>query len=279
MTVVYQGEPGAYSEAAALALLPDTRPRGLETFYLVFEAVASGRAARGVVPVENSIGGSVGGVVGALFTFEDIRVVAEHWVPIEHALLAPAGSKLGDLREIRSHPQALAQCAATLRDLVPQATLVAADDTAGAARQLAEAKTPGVAAVASRRAGELYGLTVLADHVESEGPNVTRFFLIAPKDAEIEQAPNRTTLVIAPKQEVPNALFRSLTAFVGRRLAVHRLEPRSRPGLPGNYRYLVDVDGDAEHEPLVSAFADLAPLNDEVRVVGSYAAAVIPSRD
>ncbi len=277
MTVVYQGEPGAYSEAAADVLLPDAKPRGLPTFRRVFEAVASGEAERGVVPVENSIGGSVGEVVDGLFDFGSIRVVAEHWAPIAHALLVLEGTERADVREVRSHPQALAQCAASLRTLLPGADLVPVADTAGAARQIAQEKTAGVAAIASRRAADLYGLSVLAEHVESDAANVTRFFLIAPDGTPPTRgAAMKTTLVLAPKPEVPNALFRSLTAFVGRRLAVYRIEPRPRLGQSGVYRYLLDVEGDAEADPLKSAFDDLRALNDEVRVVGSYAAGPIP---
>ena len=280
MRVVYQGEPGAYSEAAAHVFLPDARPRGLTTFHEVFEAVASGRAERGVVPVENSIGGSVGEVIDGLFDVRGIHVVAEHWMPIAHALVAPEDTALEDVREIRSHPQALRQCAASLRTLVPEASLVTAFDTAGAARQIAEAKPPGVAAVTSRAAAERYGLAVLAVDVASDAANVTRFLLLAPEGvASTRGGAMKTTLVLEPRVGVPNALFRSLTAFVGRRLAVHRIEQRPRLGQPGAYRYLLDVDGDAATETLKSAFEDLGTLCDEVRVVGSYAAAVIPSRD
>jgi len=276
--IVYQGEPGAYSEAAALGFEADARTSGLPTFRRVFEAVASGEAARGVVPVENSIGGSVADVLDLLIAFEGVAVVGERWERIEHALLAPEGTLLEEIREVRSHPQALRQCAASLRAMLPQAGLAETADTAGAARRLAKERPAGVAAIASRRAAELYGLAVLAENVESEAVNVTRFLLIAPGGAEPARGePMKTTLVLAPRAEVPNALFRSLTAFVGRRLAVHRLEPRPRPGRPGSYRYLVDTEGDAGAEPLKDALADLPALNDEVRVVGSYAAGPIPA--
>lgn len=271
--IVYQGEPGAYSEGAALRFDPDARPSGLPTFRRVFEAVASGEAARGVVPIENSIAGSIAEVVDGLFEFDGLAVVGERWERIEHALLALEGTEVGEVREVWSHPQALAQCAASLQSLVPQADLVPVADTAGAARQLAKEKPAGVAAIASQRAAELYGLAVLVENVESEAANATRFHLIAPGGTEPERSPSmKTTLVLAPRAEVPNALFRSLTAFVGRRLRVHRIEPRPRVGRPGAYRYLVDVEGDAGADPLAAAFDDLGALNDEVRVVGSYVA-------
>ena len=273
MTIVFQGEPGAYSETAAQSFVPNARTTGRPTFRRVFEAVAAGEAERGVVPVENSVGGSITAVLDGLLDYAGVRVIGERWERIEHALLALEGTALGDVREVRSHPQALAQCAASLRRRLPQAELVETFDTAGAARQIAQDKLAGVAAVASARAAELYGLAVLAENVESERANVTRFLLIAPADVTPERGGGmKTTLALTPRPSVPNALFRSLTAFVGRRLRVWKVEPRPLAGKPGAYRYLVDVEGDAEADPLKAALADLPALNDEVRVLGSYPA-------
>jgi prephenate dehydratase len=277
MTIAFQGEPGAYSEAVARTFDPDARTVGLPTFRRVFEAVASGEAQRGVVPTENSVAGSIVPVLDGLLAFDGLRVVGERWVRIEHALLALEGTKSEDIREVRSHPQALAQCRVSLGDLLPQADLVEAFDTAGAARQIARDKLAGVAAIASRHAAELYGLSVLAEHLESERANVTRFVMIAPRGTDAAKADAmRTTLALTPRTSVPNALFRSLTAFVGRRLRVWKAEPRPRVGVPGAYRYLVDVEGDAAADPLEAALADLPALNDDVRVLGSYPAAEIP---
>jgi prephenate dehydratase len=277
MTIAFQGEPGAYSEAVAHSFDPDARTTGVPTFRRVFEAVASGDAERGVVPTENSVAGSIAPVLDGLLEFDGLRVVGERWVRIRHALLALEGTKLEDVREVRSHPQALAQCEASLGEMLPQADLVEAFDTAGAARQVAQEKLKGVAAIASAHAADLYGLVVLAEHIESERANVTRFLMIGPEDAEAEQAESmKTTLALTPRTGVPNALFRSLTAFVGRRLRVWKVEPRPRIGAPAAYRYLVDVEGNAATDPLESALADLPALNDEVRVLGSYPAATIP---
>lgn len=284
MTIVYQGEPGAYSESAAQAYaqsLPrssgDARTSGRPTFRRVFEAVAAGEAERGVVPVENSIGGSIAAVLDLLLEYDGLRIVGERWRRIEHALLALEGTTLEDVREVRSHPQALAQCEASLRKRLPEAELVEAFDTAGAARQIAQDKVKGVAAIASLHAADLYGLSVLAEHVESDRANVTRFLVIAPDDAKPQRAEAmKTTLALTPGLAVPNALFRSLTAFVGRRLRVWKVEPRPRLGTPGAYRYLVDVEGSADTDPLASALADLPALNDGVRVLGSYPAGEMP---
>lgn len=277
MTIAFQGDPGAYSDAAARSFDAGARTTGVPTFRRVFEAVASGEVERGVVPTENSVAGSIAAVLDGLLEFDGLRVVGERWMRIEHALLALEGTTLEDVREVRSHPQALAQCRASLRERLPQADLVEAFDTAGAARQIAQEKQKGVAAIASAHAAELYGLAVLAENVESERANVTRFLLIAPRGAEAGKAEAmKTTLALTPRVGVPNALFRSLTAFVGRRLRVWKVEPRPLVGTPGAYRYLVDVEGDAGADPLEAALADLPALNDTVRVLGSYPAGTIP---
>ena len=277
MTIVYQGEPGAYSEAAAQSFAPEARASGRPTFRHVFDAVAQGEAERGVVPVENSVGGSITNVLDALLEYDGVRIVGERWDRIAHALLAAEGTTLDDVREVRSHPQALAQCAASLRERLPQAELVEAFDTAGAARQIAQEKPEGVAALASARAAELYGLTVLAANVESERVNVTRFLLLAPEDAEAEKAEAmKTTLALTPRPGIPNALFRSLTTVVGRRLRVWKVEPRPLVGTPAAYRYLIDVEGDAEADELAAALADMPAFNEAVRVLGSYPAGSIP---
>jgi prephenate dehydratase len=277
MTIAYQGEPGAYSEAVAQSFAPEARTTGLPTFRHVFEAVAAGEAERGVVPTENSVAGSITDVLDGLLDVGGLRIVGEWWEQVEHALLAPEGTALEDVRTVRSHPQAIAQCADSLRERLPQVDLVEVSDTAGAARQIAQEKPKGVAAIASARAAELYGLAVLAENIESERANVTRFVLIAPDDVTPDKAEAmKTTLALTPRPSVPNALFRSLTAFVGRRLRVWKVEPRPLVGRPGAYRYLVDVEGDAEADPLKAALADLTALNDEVRVLGSYPAGTIP---
>lgn len=277
MTAVYQGEPGAFSEAAAEALLPGAAHRGLPTFQRVFEAVASGEAQRGIVPVENSVFGSVPEVLDLLAEYVErhgIAMIAERWHRVEQALLGLAGTALEDVREVRSHPQALGQAAAFLQEQVPNAARVSTVDTAGAARQVAADRLHGVAAVASRRAAELYGLEVLAEHVEADRRNYTRFALLAPGGTAASSA-ERTSLVLTPSTQSPNALFRALTAFVGRRLALYRVEPRPRLGRPGHYHYHIDVEGGADQEPLSAAIADARAFCDRLLVLGSYAASPV----
>lgn len=280
MTVVYQGEPGAYSEAAAAELFPEATLRGLPTVRRAVEAVAAGEAARAVLPLENALFGSVPEVLDTLAEAAErhgVRIVAEHWFRVELMLLARRGTALADVREVRSHPQALGQAAPYLDANLPGATRTPTPDTAGAARELARHGSDGAAVLASRRAAELYGLEVLAEHVEADGRNYTRFVAVAPADADVAgEGPPKTSLVLTPSPQSPNALFRALTAFVGRRLAVHRVEPRPRRGRPGQYHYHVDVDGDAGAEPLQGALADARAFCDRLLVLGSYPARPAP---
>jgi prephenate dehydratase len=274
MKITFQGEPGAFSEAAARTLFPDGHPAGLRTFRQVFESVASGEAARGVVPVENTVAGAVPEVMDLLAEFAErelLTVHAEHWLRVEQALLALPGTALGDIAEVRSHPQALTQAAAFLDERAPAASRVPAADTAGAAREIAQSKLEGVAAVASRTAAELYGLEVVAENVETDRRNYTRFFALARRGTKPGRA-DRATLVLTPSLQAPNALFRALTAFVGRRLALHRIDARPRLGRPGEYHYFADVERDASGADLKAAIADAGPFCDRLLVVGEYAA-------
>lgn len=273
MIIAYQGEPGAFSEAAVGEIAPRATASGKPTFQEVFEVVAGGAADRAVVPIENSVAGSVPEVLDllAVYAGRGLRVTAERWVRVEQALLALPGTTLADVREVRSHPQALGQGAAFLDEHAPGARRVPAFDTAGAAREVAEEKLEGVAAVASRRAAELYGLDVLAEHIEADARNYTRFVVVEREKNSAGDA-DKSSLVITPSEQVPNALFRALTTFVGRRLTLYRIEPRPFVGRPGRYRYFVDVEGDAAGESLSAAIADASAFCDRVLVLGSYRA-------
>lgn len=276
MTVAYQGEPGAFSEAAAADLFRGAVARGLPTFHAVFEAVASGEARRGVVPVENCIHGSVPEVLDALDAFaqkQSVTVLRDHWHPVELMLMAGKGTSLDTVREVRSHTQALGQSGAWLDEHRPEAVRIATPDTAGAARFLAEHPSPGIAVIAGRHAAERYGLDVIAEHLEGSIRNHTRFLVLAPASVEPEGA-NRTLLVMTPSEASPNALFRALTTFVGRRLGVSRIEPRPVRGVPGRRHYHVEVEGAGE--ALDSALTDAAAFCERLTVVGSFTASPLP---
>lgn len=176
LLVAYQGEPGAYSEDAVLAAFgTHVCPVPQPTFAAVFQAVAAGTVDAGLVPIENSHIGRIS-AVETLLSRRDVQVIGERWQPIHHCLLALIGQKPSDIRQAWSHPQALAQCAAYLRERGIEA--VAAPDTAGAARLIREQAFSGIAAIASARAARLYQLDILARDIQTTPDNRTHFLIL-----------------------------------------------------------------------------------------------------
>src|SRR5687768_12603278 len=189
MRIAYQGEPGAYSEAAALLFSPHAETLPCKTFDDVFHAVLHKRATHGIVPMENSIGGTIHRNYDLLLEHE-LSITGEVELDVIHCLQALPGTKLSDVKIVYSHPQALAQCERYLKDL--GATVEAVYDTAGGAKLIAEQKLPNAAALASRRAAEVFGLEVLQEAVQDFEYNITRFFVIG--GAPSPEA-NKTTIV------------------------------------------------------------------------------------
>ncbi len=273
LTVAYQGEPGAYSEQAALRLYPGCTPAGRPAFADVFDALQQGDADRAVVPVENSLFGSVHAVYDLLRAHE-AHIVAETALRIRHCLMALPGVTVDDLREVRSHPQALGQCAPYLRAHLRHAQAVPAHDTAGAARVLRDEGLRHVAAIASCHAAEVYGLHVLAEGIEADEQNFTRFLALArPGEAlpEATDAPHKTSLVFSLRRNVPGALFKSLAVFALRDIDLYKIESRPLVGHPGHYLFYLDVAGRETDETLARALGHIGELTEEVRVLGSYA--------
>ena len=177
MRIAYQGEPGAYSEAAAFLFAPDAEAVACRSFDDVFAAVAEGRVARGIVPMENSIGGSIHRNYDLLVEHE-LPIVGEVELPVDHCLLARPGTHLEDVKVVYSHPQALAQCERYL-ERKSGVEIVAVYDTAGGAKMVAEGDRADAAAVASRRAAEVFGLAILEEAIQDYAANITRFVVIA----------------------------------------------------------------------------------------------------
>ena len=270
--VAFQGEPGAFSEEAVQCVFADADPRPHATFEDVFEAVEGHAVDRAVVPIENAVFGSVRVNYDHLRTHA-VTIIGELQLRIHHCLMAPEGATIGDLTTVRSHQQALGQCRDWLRAHVPDATTAATPDTAGAARAVAAAGDPAVAAVASRRAAERYGLTVLADGLQDDAQNFTRFLVLAPVDANADPVGDgapKTSLTFVLQENVPGALFKSLAVFALRELDLAKIESRPLVGHPGRYRFYLDVHGDATDDPVVRALGHLEEITMELQVLGSY---------
>jgi len=194
MLIAFQGEPGAYSEAAALRYAPGADTYPCRSFEDVFAAVRAGRVSHGVLPMENSIGGSIHRNYDLLVEHE-LPIVGEVELLVEHCLLAKPGATVADLKTIYSHPQALAQCEGYLERLTG-VEIVAVYDTAGGAKMVADGQHPGAGAVASRRAADVFGLAILQAGIQDFAANITRFVVIARSSAPPGEA-TKTSIVFA----------------------------------------------------------------------------------
>jgi prephenate dehydratase len=272
LRVAFQGEPGAFSEEAVEHVFEAPHTRACAAFEDVFEAVERGEVDRGVVPIENAVFGSVRVNYDHLRTHE-VTIVGELQLRIRHHLMAPTGASIESIRTVRSHAQALGQCRAWLREHVPKASTEATPDTAGAAREVAAKADRSVAAIASERAARQYGLTVLADGLEDDSQNFTRFLVIAPKGSDadpIGDGTEKTSVAFVLQENVPGALFKSLAVFALRELDLFKIESRPLVGRPGRYRFYVDVDGAATDDAVARALDHLREITLELQVLGSY---------
>ncbi|MDQ3941213.1 MAG: prephenate dehydratase [Actinomycetota bacterium] len=264
--VAYQGEAGAYSEEGALALFPDADLRPLATIRKVFEAVEVGRVDYGLVPMDNSQAGGINETYD-LFLKHGLHLVGETIVRIDHCLLALPGTALDDLHEVISHPQAISQSEEFLSAL--GARIRAEYDTAGAARQIVEEKMTGTAAIASRRAAELYGLDVLAEKIQTYPDNYTRFGVLS-RDHEPLSDPNKSSLVFGVGH-VAGSLYRCIGAFAERHISLSKLESRPRAGRPWEYVIYVDVEAAALDPAMVAALTEVSEHATFTRLLGTYA--------
>ena len=266
MHIAYQGEPGAYSEAAALRFKPsaDLLPR--ESFESVFTAVEQGTVTHGILPIENSIGGTIHRNYDLLLQHE-LPIVGEVKLPIVHNLLALEGTTREMLRRVYSHPQGLAQCERFLRTL-DEVEIVATYDTAGSAKMIRDGGFRDTGAIASDRAAEVFSLSILNEGVQDFAGNTTRFLIIG-RDPTPLGAANKTTIVFT----VPNdagALFKALSVFALRDIDLTKLESRPIPSRPFEYLFYVDLSATREELPCARALMHLAEFAPLLRTLGSY---------
>jgi len=267
MRIGYQGATGAYSEAAALRAWPHAEALPFAAFEDVFEAVATGRVSHGILPVENSIGGSIHQNYDLLLE-RDLPIVAETELAVVHNLLALPGTDIGAIRRVFSHPQALAQCERFLRTL-PGVEIVATYDTAGSARLVREGELRETAAVASARAAEVFGLDVLRAGIQDFEDNITRFLVIS-KNPEPLGTPDKTSLAFAVRNE-PGSLFKALSVFALRDIDLMKLESRPIRGTPWEYLFYVDLAAARDELRCGRAIVHLAESARWVKTLGSYA--------
>jgi len=272
LTVAFQGEAGAYSEQALrnhfgqdVTSIPCTDFRG------IFDAIHSGRSQRGILPVENSLAGTVSAAYDQLAD-HDLRIQAEVILRVEHCLMAPAGMTLHDIKRVKSHPQALAQCKQTLRRL--EIEPIVHYDTAGAARDLAAFPEPGTAAIASALAAKTYGLEILSQHLEDEPYNFTRFFVLGLNDPP-RVDPSKTSVIFTTRHQ-PGALQRVLAELAEREINLTKIESRPRRNRPWHYLFYVDFEGHEDQREIREALLGILKQASFLKVLGSYPAAPIP---
>lgn len=271
MKIAFQGETGAFSEEAVWALYGEAEAVPLPSMEAVFEAVEAGRVARGVVPIENSLFGSVH-VNYDLLRAHHVQIVGELKLRIRHHLMAVPGATRDGIRRVYSHPQALGQCQTYLREQLPHTEVLPTYDTAGAAKMVAERGQIDVAAIAAERAADEYDLVVLAADIESHHQNYTRFLALA-RDGDLAPAPEaplKTSIVFALRENVPGALFKSLAVFALRDLDLFKVESRPLVGSPGNYLFYLDFEGALADEPVQRALDHLGEITAQLKVLGSY---------
>jgi prephenate dehydratase len=281
--VGYLGPPGTFSHAALLAApaLAGAEPVAHATEREAILAAADGAVDAALVPIENSLEGGVNATLDTLaFDAPGLSVVAEVVLPVRHALIARPGVQAGDITRVVSHPQPLGQCRRYLAEALPDARTAAAASTAEAVRTVADAPEQPWAAIGPQAAAELYGCVVLADGIEDESGNETRFWLVAREaellDGERAVAPGRaktSVLFRGAGDTSPGWLVECLSELASRGINLTRIESRPQKRRLGHYLFLVDLEGHVDDPPVAEAIARLRARCEEVRVLGSYAAA------
>ena len=274
LRVAYQGAPGTYSEEAVRTLWPHAEPVPMRENLDVARAVERGDVDAGVLAIENTLAGSVLASYDALVACASLVATAEAVVPIHHCVLGVPGAALGEVRWVDSHPVALAQCTAFF-ERNPQLEPRAAFDTAGAARDVASARDPRRAALASRAAAWHYGLEILEADAEDRADNQTRFLALERTPARLADRQAARTVLLLETANMAGALHAVLTPFAEHAINLSKLE--SRPtGEPWSYRFIIELEhrmGDAAME---RALAAVRGVTRSCRVVGTFA---IPGRD
>jgi prephenate dehydratase len=264
--VAFQGERGAYGEMAALQYFPRARLVPEKSFQDVFDAASGGAADYAVVPVENSIEGSVNEIYDLLLQTR-MAVIGEVYQRVRHCLIANKGAK--KIRYVYSHPQALAQCRGYLqrKNLEP----VPAYDTAGSAKMIKEGRMLDSAAIASRRAAELYGMEILDEGIEDRKNNYTRFLVLSPKKGRdgAKSGSYKTSMIFSVKH-VPGALFGIVGEFAIRRINLTKIESRPTKETPWEYNFYVDVEGHVHDRAVKEALGSIKPKTSFIKILGSY---------
>ncbi|NLB62758.1 MAG: prephenate dehydratase [Fibrobacter sp.] len=269
MKIAYQGRPGAYSENAALQIFgEDSKSIGLDDFTAVYQAVDSGEADAGVLPIENSTAGSILENFDLLLQW-GLPIVAEIKIQVEHVLMALPQSSVADLEQVISHPQALAQCSDFFAQN-PHIKPMAFFDTAGSAEEVLQRQDPKLGAIASVLAAKSNQLQVLRSNLENHpGTNFTRFFAIQKNAAGDTSAHNKISIAFGALDK-HGALYHALGCFARRLVNLLRIESRPKPGSPWEYIFYLDLEGNLAQNAVQAALEELKQESAFVKILGSY---------
>jgi prephenate dehydratase len=268
--ISFQGEPGANSHIACQEVHPDWEPLPCATFEDAFAAVSEGRAGLAMIPIENSIAGRVADI-HHLLPHSGLHIVGEHFLPIHFQLMALPEANLSTIKTVQSHVHALGQCRKIIRKLGLKALVTG--DTAGSAREVAEAGDITKASLAPRLAAGIYGLKILAEDVEDESYNTTRFIILSktPRWSEIGSGPMVTSFVFRVRN-LPAALYKALGGFATNGINMTKLESYMLEGDFTATQFYAEVDGHPEDIELRRALEELAFFSKELRILGVYPA-------
>jgi chorismate mutase/prephenate dehydratase len=266
VAVAFQGEPGAYTEEAAFRFFGNsTEGRAYESLDEVFEAVEVGNVPFAMVPVENSLEGSITRAYDLLLD-SPLMICGETEMRISHCLIAVEGVGLDDIKTVYSHPQALGQCRSFLSHLSGE--LVPSSDTAGSVKMIKDGGLKDSAAVASARAAEIYGMKIIAREIEDNPHNFTRFFVLSKEDA-LPTGNDKTSIVFSLKHK-PGALYDCLKEFAGKNINLTKLESRPTRHQPWEYNFYMDFSGHRQEENIAEALKQLQEHSVFVKILGSY---------
>lgn len=270
LKIAFQGEPGANSHLAIVEAFPTAEPLPCATFEDALSAISSGEADLGMIPIENSVAGRVADI-HYLLPQSNLFIVGEWFLPIHHQLMAPRGATLSGIKSVESHVHALGQCRRIIRKFGFKP--IVAGDTAGSARIVAERGDLSCAAIASPLAAQIYGLDILAENVEDETHNTTRFVMLArePRWAPPGSGPLVTSFVFRVRN-LPAALYKAMGGFATNGVNMTKLESYMVDGNFFATQFYADVDGHPEDRNLAFALDELKFFSREFRIVGVYPA-------
>jgi prephenate dehydratase len=274
MRVAFQGEPGAYSEQAVQGYFGEVETAPCESFDAAFEAVVSDACAYALIPIENSLAGSIHQNYDLLLK-HNLHIVGEYLLRVQHCLIGVPGTQVTAIRKVISHPQALGQCANYLHGLGVKPEPVY--DTAGGVKILKSSGDRTTAAIASRRAAELYQMEILQENIEDNPENYTRFLAIA-KQPVVPEGEAKTSIVFTFKNQ-PGALFKALSVFALRDIDLTKIESRPLPGKLWEYLFYIDFAGSTREPHVAKALDHLGEYAMMLRILGTYPRHRLPHTD